>query len=86
MMSKLKISRVDITEGDFILGKSAWYDYEENYIKIWKHLKPFWLVLVHELGHYFIGFFPQTIHLKIALDYEWDNLWYKTCKTFLYIG
>lgn len=77
-MSRLKISRVDITLADFVLGKSAWYDYRENYIKVWKGLKPFWLILVHELGHYFLGYLPEAIQMKIALGYEWDRLWVKT--------
>ena len=75
---KLTIKRTTLSETSMLLGHPmAWYNPETNEIIIDKRLKPLYLVLIHELGHYFIGYIPQAIHLIRALDYEWDELWIK---------
>jgi len=71
------IRRVHLTDGWLLLGPAAWYDSEDDAICVDERLKPFWLVLLHELGHHIIGYFPQAIYYVVSLDSEWDNLWVK---------
>jgi len=71
------LSVIRLTDAKLLFWPAAWYDSKDNTIFIDERLKPFWLVLLHELGHYFIGYFPQTIYYMVSLDSEWDNLWVK---------
>ena len=69
--------RINLTCGDILLGRSAWYDPELDIIYIGNNISPFWLVLLHELGHHFINRFFIRVLRVISLDYEWDKVWLK---------
>jgi len=53
----------------------AWYDPEANQIHILDKTQPRWLAVLHELGHWIIGYFPEWIHRRVAIDYWYDHLW-----------
>ncbi len=63
-----------MTAAQLLLTTGAWYDWESNEIIIGRHLHPFPLVLLHEVGHYLLGYLPQAIHLVMCIDEWWDNL------------
>ena len=56
-------------------GAEAWYNTETNTIHIADGLGPRWLVILHELGHWLIGFIPGFIHRRISLDFWYDVYW-----------
>jgi len=56
-------------------GSMAWYNPETNTIHIVKGLKPRWLVILHELGHWLISYFPEFLHRRFAIDFWYDFYW-----------
>lgn len=69
------ISKIRLSDTQLILGHPmAWYDPEKDSISIDIRIKPFWLVLLHELGHYLSGYLPQAVHSKVCVEEWWDNI------------
>ena len=57
-------------------GAEAWYNDETNTI-VAETLEPRWLAILHELGHWIIGYFPvpsDKLKYHIFLLYYCDSL------------
>ncbi len=78
-MSKLlpRVVTESLRMGAFIIGYQSWasYDLETNTISIMEGVKPRWLAILHEYGHWLIGYAPEWLHKRVSLDYEYDRLW-----------
>ena len=75
MMPEIVTDKLRI--GMFMVGYQSWasYDPETNTIHILEGVKPRWLAILHEYGHWLIGYTPDWLHRRVSLDYEYDRLW-----------